>query len=88
MHDRSFKENRTKSYECAGIHDHRKEVVQNSQETKKLLQESTEYKILVKKFRGIYSTKLRCFNPWIKQTDEIPGWMTQGRTVLLLKSED
>ena len=49
MHDRSFKENRTKSYECAGIHDHRKEVVQNSQETKKLLQESTEYKILVKK---------------------------------------
>ena len=61
MHDRSFKENRTKSYECAGIHDHRKEVVQNSQETKKLLQESTEYKILVKKVKRYIQHKIKMF---------------------------
>ena len=26
-------ENRTKGYECSGTHNHRKEVLQNSQET-------------------------------------------------------
>ena len=41
-----------------------------------------------KKFRGTWSSILRCFNQWIEQPDEIPEWLTQGRTVLLTKTED
>ena len=41
-----------------------------------------------KKFRGTWSSILRCFNQWIEQPDEIPEWLTQGRTVLLTKIED
>ena len=37
MDEHSCKENRTKSYECAGIHNHRKEVAPNSQEMKELV---------------------------------------------------
>ena len=35
-----------------------------------------------KKFRGI------CFNQWLEQPDEMSDWLTQGRTVLLPKTED
>lgn len=46
MDKHSCKEDRTKSYQCAGIHDHRKEVAPNGQETKQLVffrnQQSTE----------------------------------------------
>ena len=31
---------------------------------------------------------IRCFNQWIEHPEEIPTWITQGRTVLLPKSED
>ena len=41
-----------------------------------------------KKFRGTWSAILRCFNQWFEQLDEIPDWLTQGRTVLLRKAED
>ena len=41
-----------------------------------------------KKFRGTWSAILRCFNQWLEQLDEIPDWLTQGRTVLLPKTED
>ena len=34
MDGHSCEENRPNSYECARIHNHRKEVMQNSQETK------------------------------------------------------
>ena len=40
-----------------------------------------------KKFRGTWSAILRCFNQWLEQPDEIPDWLTQGRTVLLPKTE-
>ena len=41
-----------------------------------------------KKFRGTWSEILGCFNQWSEQSDEIPDWLTQGRTVLLRKTED
>ena len=41
-----------------------------------------------KKFRGTWSAILRCFNQWLEQSDEIPDWLTQGRPVLLPKTED
>ena len=41
-----------------------------------------------KKFTGIWSAILRCFNQWLEQPDEIPDWLTQGRTFLLPKTED
>ena len=41
-----------------------------------------------KKFRGTWSAMLRCFNQWLEQPDEIPDWLTQGRTVLSTKTED
>ena len=41
-----------------------------------------------KKLKGTWSSLLRCFNLWIEQPDEIPEWMTLGRTVLLPKTED
>ena len=31
---------------------------------------------------------LKCFNQWIEGPDEIPDWLTQGRTILLSKTED
>ena len=31
---------------------------------------------------------LRCFNQWMKQHDGTCDYMTQGRTMLLLKAED
>ena len=31
---------------------------------------------------------LRCFNMWVEQPDEIPEWLTLGRTVLLPKTEE
>ena len=37
MDEQSCKENMIKSYECAGIHNHRKEVAPNSQDTKELV---------------------------------------------------
>ena len=37
MNEHSCKENRTKSYECAGIHNHRKAVARNNQEKKELV---------------------------------------------------
>ena len=41
-----------------------------------------------KNFRGTLSATLRCFNKWLEQLDEIPDWLTKGRTVLLPKTED
>ena len=41
-----------------------------------------------KKLRGTWSALLRCFNLWIEQPGEIPAWLTQGRTVLLPKTEE
>ena len=41
-----------------------------------------------KKFRGVWSAILRCFNQWLEKPDEIPDSLTQGRTVLLPKNED
>ena len=47
MDEQSCIENRTKNYEFAEIHDHRKEVVQSCRETKELVysrnQQSTEF---------------------------------------------
>ena len=52
-----------------------------------LLQGSMEYRIF-EFFRGTWSAILRCFNQWLEEPDEIPDWLTQGRTVLLPKTED
>ena len=41
-----------------------------------------------KKFRSTWSSLLKCFNKWIEQPDEIPDWLTLGRTVLIPKSDD
>ena len=41
-----------------------------------------------KKFRGTWSAILRCFNQSLELPDEIPDWLTHGRTVLLPKTED
>ena len=41
-----------------------------------------------KKFRGIWSGILRCSSQWLEQPDEMSDWLTQGRTVLLPKTED
>ena len=41
-----------------------------------------------KKLKGTWSALTRCFNKWVEQPEEIPDWLTQGRTVLLPKSED
>ena len=41
-----------------------------------------------KKFRGAWSAILGCFNQWLELPDEIPDWLTHGRTVLLPKTED
>ena len=41
-----------------------------------------------KKLRGTWSALLRCFNIWVEQPDKIPEWLTQGRTVLLPKTEE
>ena len=88
MDEHSCKENRTKIYKCARIHDQRKEVVRNSQETKILVcsrnQQSTEF--LVEKVQRYM--RFRCFNQWIEQHGEILEWLIQGRTVLLPKTED
>ena len=35
-----------------------------------------------KKLRGTWSALLRRFNLWVEQPDEIPEWLTQGRTFL------
>ena len=42
----------------------------------------------LKKFKGTWSSILRCLNQWREQPDEVPEWLTQGRTVLLPKTED
>ena len=90
MDEHGCKENGTKSYECTGIYNHRKEVAPNSQKTKELVcsRNNGEQNFWWKKFRGTWSAILRCFNHWLKQPDEIPDWLTQGRTVLLPKTED
>ena len=41
-----------------------------------------------KKFKGTRIAILRCFNQWLEQPEEIPDWLTRGRTVLLPKTED
>ena len=41
-----------------------------------------------KRFRGTCSAILRCFNQCLELPDEIPDWLTQGRAVLLPKTED
>ena len=41
-----------------------------------------------KKMRGAWSSLIQCFKKWVDQPEEIPEWMTQGRTVLQPKSED
>ena len=44
-----------------------------------------------KKLRGTWSALLRCFNMWVEQPDEklvCPERLTQGRTVLLPKTEE
>ena len=89
MVEHSCKENGTKSCECVGIHNHRKEVAPNNQETKELVcfWDPWITKFLVKKFRGTWSAILRCFNHWSELPNEIPDWQTQGRTVLLPKTE-
>ena len=40
-----------------------------------------------KNYKGTWSAILRCFNQWIKQPNDIPDLLTQGRTVLLSKIE-
>ena len=37
--------------------------------------------------RGTWSALLRCFNLSVEQPDQITEWLTQGRTVLLPKTE-
>ena len=91
MDEYRCKENRTKSYECAGIHDHWKEVLPNSREMKKLMwsrnQQSAEFR-LEKVKRGIWSAILKCLNQRIEQPDKIPDWLKQELTVLLPKTEE
>ena len=41
-----------------------------------------------KKMNGAWSSLIQCFKQWVDQPEEILEWMTQGRTVLLPKSED
>ena len=67
--------------------------VTNVQEFKKRKKWSTQWidgvqNFWWKKFTGIWSAISRCFNQWLEQPDEIPDWLTQGRTVLLPKTED
>ena len=40
-----------------------------------------------KSFKVTWSAILRYFNQWIEKLDKIPNWLTQGRTLLLLKTE-
>ena len=46
-----------------------------------------DYKIFGEKIRGTWSAILRCFNQRLALTNEIPDWQTQGRTVLLPRTE-
>ena len=39
-----------------------------------------------KRFRGSWSVISKFFNQCIEQSDEIPDWLTQRQTVLLLKT--
>ena len=41
-----------------------------------------------KKLRGSWKAVVACFQRWVEQPDAIPEWITEGRTVLLPKSED
>ena len=41
-----------------------------------------------KKLTGTWKAIIDCFKKWMEQPEEIPTWLTQGRTVLLPKTED
>ena len=41
-----------------------------------------------KKLKGAWKSIIRCFTRWREQPEVIPDWLTQGRTVLLPKTED
>ena len=87
MDEHSCKQNRTKSCECAGIHNHRKEVTPKRKNWSAPGITGVQY-FWWKKFRGTWSAILRCFNQSLELPDEIPDWLTHGRTVLLPKTED
>ena len=57
MDEHSCRENGKKSCECAGIHNHQKEVAPNIQEMKELVLGSTEYKIFGGKSLEIFGGK-------------------------------
>ena len=40
-----------------------------------------------KKLKGTWKSLVKSYNKWIDQPDSIPDWITQGRTVLLPKTE-
>ena len=41
-----------------------------------------------KTLKGAWKSVIRCFTRWREQPEVIPDWLTQGRTVLLPKTED
>ena len=41
-----------------------------------------------KKLTGTWKGVTNCFQKWMEQPEEIPKWLTEGRTVLLSKTED
>ena len=41
-----------------------------------------------KKLTGTWKGVTNCFKKWMEQAEEIPTWLTQGRTFLLSKTED
>ena len=94
MDEHSCRKNGKKSCECAGIHNHQKEVASNSQATKEFVCSWDQWNTIFFFFggggggRGLGGAKSSCLNQWLELPDEKPDWLTKGRTVLLPKTED
>ena len=41
-----------------------------------------------KELRGLWKAVVMCCKRWVEQPDTIPEWVTEGRAILLPKSED
>ena len=78
MDEHSCRENGKKSCECAGIHNHQKEVAPNSQVTKEFICSWDQWNTKFGGGRGIWSAILRCLNQRLELPDEKPDWLTQG----------
>ena len=70
MDEHGCTENRTKSYECVGIHNHRKEVAPSSQEMKELVCSrdlwSTEF--LMEKVQRYMECNIKMFQSMVRKT--------------------